>query len=584
MINRREGFKLKPQQLKSLQHIVKKKNVLLALPTGAGKTLTFLAYTKPKIRRKWKTIVLSENNLIEQLVEDYDKFFIDTADILTLKGSQAKTRLKAYESFGQEGVNYICLNYHTAVNDINDLLDMIYDLQDRGYKIHLICDEIEVVRNTSSTFHKIVREISSACNQTIGLTASPSKGGLEEVQNILTVINDEPPISLDRFYEDFCKIEVNKILTYNYNGQRIGYPLRATAKYLKSAVFNIPLYVLDRTLKGAKGASEGIQNCEIHVNNSDYMLEVEVSYDLAGVIVFEYKGAIFNGYVSSSKKVKGFKNIKDYSKLVKSKMYAIAKSEIEGMPKFNLNKTVLKINKKDSEFKALQLVYSEYLKEKAIPYAVETLACVSPHILLYEYEADPKLKIKETVIIKRLLEDVNKALANGVQVVIFSKFTQALDYLELVIDQNHPFINYGVVKGGVKSADLKRYKDAYKYGDINTMLISEAGIRGLNLQTGGAIFCLDLPKTAGDLLQLGGRTSRIGAKHLIQEFHTYIIEDTVLKDFYNLVWGGMSLIKEYNPQLLEEGLYDEEVEGLTLDIKESEYTKQGLKSRRAIYK
>jgi hypothetical protein len=123
------------------------------------------------------------------------------------------------------------------------------------------------------------------------------------------------------------------------------------------------------------------------------------------------------------------------------------------------------------------------------------------------------------------------AVDAGMQVVLFTEFATVAR--ALLDDFDDAGINAGAVLGG---GGKKRDADvlAFQRGEIDVLVCTSAGERGLNLQTrhgaGQVLVHLDLPWTASGVVQRTGRVERIGGAdnvHVVFPVASGTIEDRV---------------------------------------------------------
>jgi len=555
-------YKLLKHQ-KDTVKFLKKKGKLCILPTGTGKTLTSLYYFYSSEKYE-KAIVVSENNLLDNVIEDNEKFFGFVDNVKVLKKATVANRKKVYSEFPDGGHDILVLNYHTLRNDI----DLIERMLDKMSNTLIICDESENFREKTTEFYKALYGLSLMPNvDMIGLTASPVKKGLEEIFNILTVLEGKEPFSRKKFYRKFCDIEINKTVTV-YRGKKIGYPITASSS---SGDDSVKVYIPCSWV----GGGSIIYPYGYETIGNRYLITIPNSF--TGKIHFTNHTTF---YISTREKVNGYKNIKDFRKKLSGKMYGVAKSVLKGIPSFIVRKKEIAVPKTSDEFKTLSKVYEEY---DDVSYAVETISCLTPSVVNYEHYWSDTPKVKETLVLTHVLRRVKIIVKKRKEhVIIFTKYTTVADYVEALLSKKG-YQDIYTVRGGISHNYLNSVKAAAKSDNPSIFILTEAGLRGLNLQTVGRIIVLDMPKSGGDLLQLAGRVSRLGSPFKKVYIYFYILKNTVLQDLYNLTMGQISMIKEFNPELVEKGLEDPEVRKVALDERDSAYIRKGLKNRRKVF-
>lgn len=593
----KNGVKLYPHQRKTLNFLLKnpKKSKLVILPTGSGKTAVALTFANTLSQIvKTKTLIITENSLIDQMSEDYEKFYLETSNIISTKKDSKQKRLQIYKELIGEDKSILVLNYHSLANDIAEFMMVMLRIKLRGYKLNIIFDEAENLSGEGSNINKAVRELMTYANYTFGMTASPLKNYLDKTHTILQTLRIKGLPSQQEFYEKYCDIELQSIMSVNYDNKRCGYPVRATSKISdKETIIVFSLWAFIKPILSQIKRIDVKQTDNINIeaeildaNKKTLAIYTPVGYEGTVKISFEtvdrnnVRGMfVISGYISVRKNVKGFRAIKDYYNSVSNYLISYSKKDIGTIPPFNM--IVRNLKTTPLEKKALREVYAEYKKE--VPYASETIATVCPELELWEREILPTLNTKpDSTIIQNLLKDVRGIRERKEKVILFTKYTSVAEYLGWLIEKNikEP---YGYIHGGLAGKDsVTKIKTAFNK-DLNILIITESGLRGLNLQVANNTIVIDTPSSAGDLLQLAGRTARLGSKHKLLNIYMYLVKDTVTEDLYNLVFGQMRLIEEFSPDLLEQGLWDSRVAKVALDEKIDTYIRTGLKRRYELY-
>lgn len=587
-----------PHQIETLKRLAYKPKYskLVILPAGAGKTLVALTFANTINQViDCKTIIITENNLIDQIKEDYDKFYLDTTNIISTKKDVKQKRINVYKELIDPYKDILVLNYHSLANDIKEFMLVIIRLKLRGYKIALILDEAENISGETSNIRIAVEELMKRVNFAFGMTASPLKNYLDKTHNILKTLKVPKLPDQKEFYEKYCDIELQSILTVNYGGRRCGYPVRATSNISDEETkitfslwaFIKPILQKVKTIEVYNTDNEVIEAEMIDPYKKTLAVYTPVGYEGSLKIGFktvDHKGnkgsVLISGYVSVRKNVKGFRDVDKYYKRMSDYFISYAKKDIGAIPPFKL--IVRELETGVLEKKALKEVYVEY--KDAVPYASETIATVCPELELWERELITKMsKSPQTIILQSIFKDIRMILKRKEKVILFTKYTTVAEYVGWLISKvfNKP---YGYVHGGLTGKDsITKIKNAFNSKELDILILTESGLRGLNLQVANNTICIDLPVSSGDLLQLAGRTSRLGSKHKLLKMYMYKMKDTVTEDLYNLVFGQMKLIELFNPDLLEQGLFDDSVAEVALDVDTNTYTRVGLKRRKDLY-
>lgn len=565
---------------------------MVILGTGLGKTLICQYYYRLQSLRynKVKMIVVSENNLIPQFEEDYDKFFHNADDHVTVLMDKPEIRERKYKQLIRDK-DILLLNYNSVSTDIDILERIVKYCRVQGYKVILALDEAENVSNHTSGITVGVQRLMDYVTNPVAMTASPLKNRLDKTQTILEVVRAKHVPNREDFLKDHCKIEIMQVIQLNYLGKRCGYPLNIRGEYsdkkVSEAYGSMWAFVKD-TKYFHKLTVISTENCDFEVHNEKktFKLSIPQTYEGKFRILMEARTHQGNrvpveltGWCSRIQNVKGYKDIKGYYEKIKKSVISYSKSQAGKLPEFQTMLKTFDIAQKDKEFSALRSIYDDQ-KDK-VNYATETISTVTPEVTLYEYnEIDSVSKTDTSLIVQGVLDVSRKVLDNGGKIIIFTKYTQIAEYFIWYWNKQRYFSNHeiGYVRGGMSKKELDGIKKSFREG-LDVLIVTESGLRGLNLQVANHIACLDMPVSFGDLLQLAGRVSRLGSVHKYAYLYLFYIKDTITEDLYKMVMGQGALVKEFDPNLLEAGILDSRVEEVALDIKASEYTKQGLKKR-----
>lgn len=143
---------------------------------------------------------------------------------------------------------------------------------------------------------------------------------------------------------------------------------------------------------------------------------------------------------------------------------------------------------------------------------------------------------------ERLIEDINSLLARRETLIVFTQYTDTMDYLRDRLKEvygSHVACYSG--RGGETwngtTWDLttkEHIKAAFRKGeDIKILLCTEAASEGLNLQTCGVLINYDVPWNPMRVEQRIGRIDRIGQVHEKVWILNYFYKNTVEADIYS---------------------------------------------------
>lgn len=189
----------------------------------------------------------------------------------------------------------------------------------------------------------------------------------------------------------------------------------------------------------------------------------------------------------------------------------------------------------------------------------------------------------------RLVNDIREALNAYASVVVFTQYTDTLDYIrERLTAADYHSIGCYSGRGGevynpasqtwepVTRGDLR---ERFRLGDITVLLGTDAMSEGLNLQTAGRLINYDMPWNLMRVEQRIGRIDRVGATYREIRVTNYFYADTVEQRVYEGIAGDYSdftdIVGNAQPVL---GAIEKTIEQLAL----SDTAAQGTETEDAI--
>lgn len=146
----------------------------------------------------------------------------------------------------------------------------------------------------------------------------------------------------------------------------------------------------------------------------------------------------------------------------------------------------------------------------------------------------------------RLVRDVTDALMTEPSVVVFTQYTDTLDYIrERLVAADHRAVAcysgrggelYNVETGGWDTRTKTEIKQMFREGRITVLLGTDAMSEGLNLQTSGRVINYDVPWNLMRVEQRIGRVDRIGGRETVLVTN-YFYADTVEQRVYDGILG-----------------------------------------------
>lgn len=210
---------------------------MLGLPTGTGKTFVsylIFAYYRSK-KAKTKMLVSTKNSAILQFSKEWGKFFNDHTvvnpifDKMDKKPGQtyANARADVIDMWARESdpnnpmnkcPDIIVIGHAGLRLEEERLMDALKMLQRQGYDVIFVLDEATIVKNFKAATHHVVSRLAKMCVRKIPMTATMTKGKLEEIYMIFRCFGMMLTKNKEEFLRDYTithgEGENSKILGY----------------------------------------------------------------------------------------------------------------------------------------------------------------------------------------------------------------------------------------------------------------------------------------------------------------------------------------------------------------------------------
>lgn len=461
---------------------------VLGLQTGLGKTVCSYAtyfYYKTKYP-KTKLLIITNKTAVLQFEAELYKFFeYPKEKVISIHEDMSKlgkkkysdSRHEAYRLWGStEGVDILIMGYTIFRIDKVAIAAAINKCKKENFHFFLIYDEATAFKNMGTQTFNIVRSFSKAANKILALTATITRGKLEEIYAICKAINIQLMPTKKLFMDSFC-------ITYRLPGRPF------------------------------------VEN------------------------------------------ISGYKNIEAFRDLIRPYITIFRKSDVEDqLPPFTVNKTNLVHSPEQIEI--IRSIYAgEMLVERDgfenewgdntdIHYfeGITQVGYVKMALL------DPRLVLKEDLnnykILSPKTEEVIRLLSEDFvdeKVVLYTHSRMYLELLNKTITHNKevpPFYKKVLmIHGGISSRDREKAKELFSNtSDYNLILMNTAGMESINLQAANTMIITTMPATAGALIQLAGRISRIGSQHSNLYLNFLLMENSQDIDEYEIIQQQMLLV------------------------------------------
>ena len=567
-------YKFQPEAVK---YLVERDKAILALPTGTGKTAVSLSvFAKLKEQNKnLKLIFVTEKSVVKQALKTLDDFFTLKGD--KIYGDYKTTRLKIYKDF-RDNLDALFINYAMMRTDVEEFQDLFEEI--RPENILLICDEANNVAGNTSIINKIVFNMVKELKNTYFLTATVSKGKLEDYYNIIKCLGKAKQNNYD-FISLFGNYEIQVIGMAYYGGKRIG-KTGIGIEYNKDIYVQIGIKEILKKGANRLKSKDGSPNKQIYNNTLTLKLKSEKwKTERAGYTSVEAedeKGNIYKIRVGLKTIIKltGYKNLNLFTKTYGNILYSKSKKEIApDLPDFT--KQLYYVDEDKITHKAMCELY------KILDYEPKqsqiNIALTYPQYLnQYDVNID---KEHQNEKIKQLLYIIQENLAEDEKAIIYHTSRQVIDFVyDLLIKKGYTCSKI--------TGDVVKERENEKLNFINKnqfMLINDAaGVGADGLQVSGNLIFLGLPTTGGQLQQICGRISRINTKHNKLTLHFILTENTFDEDKYITLMSQLRLMSILDKNSVDNGLLDSSVtDGKT--VEESDiFIKEQIWSRRNQYK
>lgn len=557
-------------QPEAVEFMYKRDKAILALPTGTGKTAVSLsAFAKHKEDNKnFKLLFITDKSVVIQVKKTIDEFFTLKADYIY--GDSKSTRNKIYNSFKKE-LDVLILNYAMVRQDVEDFQQIVGDIGPKN--IIMICDEANYVANSTSKIHTIIRNISKHVAKSYFLTATVSKGKLEDYYNIIRALGKQehnPQEFIESFgnygYQIFGMLKhqstlISRSMSFEHGDNymiRFGLSELPKDKYTcinetdrKKVVNNTVIMTLPKS-KWSKPRRAGT------------VVEVIGKKSPAKKLVCS---------LTSTVKLLGYKNLKLFKKLYNNVLYSKSKKEIApDLPMFT--KMLYHVEEDKKTHTTICKLYEQYGRDPM--HSQLNIALSNPgYFEEYCAEGHKNEKITELLyIIENLLETDEKAI-------IYHSSKKTIDFIYKVLTEKH--YTCSRITGDIVKTREQEKQDFINHNQF--MLITDAGGVGVDsLQISGNIIFMGMPNTGGQLQQICGRISRINTKHTKLNLHFILTKDSYDTDKYRAVMSQLRLMHNLDKNSVDGGILDSEITESRTEMEADNFIKEQIWSRRNQYK
>lgn len=571
----KDGFKYYSFQPEAIKFLVDKDKAILALPTGTGKTLVSIgvyACLKEK-DEDLKLIFVTDKSVIRQTDKSIAKYM--TLKSTYIYGDVKSKRRQIYSDF-IDNKDVLILNYAMLRTDVEEFEEIYSKIG--GDRLVLIFDEANNLAGLTSKIHLIARNMCESVRNAYFLTATVSKGKLEDYYNLLLClgINEEDVYT---FREEYGNFGIGVRATFQIGNRKIGYSsARKDAKK-----YTIRFGLKDLKPKGKfvcvnKSSSRNVyNNCIVLDLPKEKWEDREPRYIRTRVEVVDESNKVYliQVGINSYYTLLGYKNVRKFADKYKGVIYSKSKRwivdnmEDSELPDFT--RMMYYVDEDKETKRAIGRLYKESDMEPN--HAQLNIVLCMPHYVEGEKEHINN-KIKE------LLYTIENRIGEDEQAIIYNSSKRVINFVYDVLKDKYSCsrITGDIVK------DREEEKMRFINGESKIMLITDAGGVGVDgLQVCNNIIFLGMPTTGGQLAQICGRISRINTTHNKLLLHFIITEKTFDEDKYVAVMSQVRLMSILDENSVDGGLLDEDITVSRTEEESDIFIREKIMSRKSQY-
>lgn len=540
----RPDFSLFNFQAYAVYKSLLQKTFCIALSTGLGKTLSSYAsffYYRLKFPNT-RAIVVTNKSAVLQFRSELDKFFDHDLQAAAVYSGMPRrgakdyrgARHNSYSLFGSTNpvnkLDVLVMNYATFRIDIKLILKAVQDCQKAGIHVFFITDEATVFKNISTATHRAVNSIAKLAQRNVALTATLTKGKLEEIYGIYKALGYQLAPNKEAFEDRFC-------IVFQHPQQRHIKQIQGYKNVPEFVELIKPVSIVLRKIDVAKFLPAYTLR-KIYVEHSESQFQL-ISDIYSGLIdlssISADEDAIEGEFTAAPDAPAGIGEVSP-----EASPFAVAPINPFAAPEPTSD------NPRDNTMSIQALSETGFIKR----------ALLDPRIVHKKNLQDFKEMSPKTEEIIRMLCDE----FTGEKIVIYTQSKMYLKLLKLTIEQHkdipQTYKKVLEICGDVKDVDREENKRLFtETNDHNLIIINDAGLESINLQAGSVLIVTTMPSSGGNLVQLAGRLSRIGSKHSNLYMLFLLTENSQDEDEYLIIHQQMQLMASVMGEA-EKGLLD----------------------------
>lgn len=449
-------------QAYAIYQALNKNRYILGFSTGLGKSITSIAtyFYHRKVYPKTKLLIVTKTSAMFQFANEISHFFnhslkvqVVHASAKELKSSKyIQIRKKMFTDWGTdspEAPDVIVTNYPMIRIEKEFVLKAVVNLKQVGWQSFLVLDEATTFKNLSSKISKAVYSIQGYADKVLGLTATLTKGKIEEMYNLYKGMGLLLAKNKEEFEKRYC------------------------------ILWQHPQYFYIRVVKGYRNVEELRERIE------PYTIILKKSDASDSLPHFQFQKRIIE-------------HTEEQMELIREIYSGV----------LNLTDAPIDYTNTDAfgqlkDAKILQnLSETGYVKR----------ALLSPEIAVEgRYTDCPCLKTEEILqMLEEEFSDEKIVIYTPSKKYLHILSKEIKGAKSLPDYYRHPLEISGDIPPDVRFESVQKFSAPGKH---NVMLLDNAGSEAINLQAASVMIITSMPDTIGDLLQIVGRISRISSKH-----------------------------------------------------------------------
>lgn len=489
---------------------------VFGLATGLGKTLcSYLTYHYFRTKfSNTRMIIVTTKSALLQFQSEHTKFFDHDARIVAVHEdmprfgakSYANARKNAYEFFASphdlNKIDVLVLNYAVFRIDHAEILKSVKKLNEQQIPLFFIADEATAFKNIGTKTHHAVAAVAKRATKALGLTATLTKGKLEEIYGIFKGIGVQITSNKDEFMDRYCitfappgRPHFKSVVGYKNVGEFID-RVRPYCIVLRKA--DVAEYLPPYTIR------------KIYLEHEDEQF---------ALIRDIYSGVVNPALFGSDED--------DVGDVSPANATAVDPTQVFGE----------RAAEETLDMGGVQMI------QRLTEVGFIKRALMDPRLVFKKDLNKFDRKSPKTEELLRLLSDE----FTDEKIVVYTPSKQYLKLMMSTVRREKGLADYYrnplEISGDISGALREEYKQTFQEKDTHRLIfINDAGLEAINLQSASILVVTSLPRTGGDLVQLAGRLSRLGSTHANLQIIYLLTKNSQDEDEYLITQQQMQIM------------------------------------------